>query len=557
MDPLSGAAAGINSSIRIFEVTYQLKAVDEQTADLLSTTRHVDNNLNEARRLRRLKITLLDAGERAWIDGVIQDTDKALCAVAQLIEPARVDKNVKEGINFKNRVMWVFRDNPKVRDKHAGLTLCHQSLMTVIACLYSKDSTVIEPTAGSEKGEKPPPYDPQTEDLFNWRNQRRRKKSNMDLGDANTERATSINSVSTNSVSTSTSPASPSSFTSPLSSCSNTMEGFERTASTPADAQIGQTSNPLASLQEESPEQQVVVGSTPTGSVATSPLSSTVGLHGVDTERPLSARWDSSRRKPVPYNPQLSSTNDCIPSDWFRATQESLYNVSMRPLSNPEPLRSRFHIEPHHSSSMSNFPVLDPSSRAQTSRITYANQSQIEDSGDTNCSNADYVTMPSVAEIGSDPSTNPTSDYSAYNNVRGLKEQKVYIPYRRPTMDQESQSFTTASTDSLSLFSSGLASRSERSHSAGQIPAYNPPRFPGDPRYSSKAFIAELEANFCESATGYREQESNGGDHDTDGKMLPSETATSTSARPGRVRRGRRSWLMFHATRSDLGRYMG
>ena len=557
MDPLSGAAAGINSSIRIFEVTYQLKAVDEQTADLLSTTRHVDNNLNEARRLRRLKVTLLDAEERAWIDGVIQDTDKALSAVAQLIEPARVDKNVKEGINFKNRVMWVFRDNPKVRDKHAGLTLCHQSLMTVIACLYSKDSTINEPTDGSEKGEKPPPYDPQTEDLFNWRNQRRRKKSNMGLGDANTERATSYTSVSTSSVSTSTSPTSPSSFTTPLSSSSSTMDGFERTTSIPADVQMNQTSNPLASLPEDSSEQQAVEGSTSTGSVVTSPLSPAVGIHGVDVERSLSARWSSPRRKPVPYSPQLSSTNDRISSDWFRATQASLYNVSMRPLSNPEPLRSRFHTEPRHSSSMSNGPVLDPSSRAQTSSITYANQLQIEGSGDTNCSNADHVTIPSVAEIGSDASTHPTNGYPAYNNVHGLKDQNVYIPYRRPTMGKESQSFTTTSTDSLSLFSSGLASRSERSHSAGQIPAYNPPRFPGDPRYSPRAFIAELEANICESATGSREQESNEGDHEVDGKMLPSETGTSTSARLGRARRGRRSWLMFHATRSDLGRYMG
>lgn len=556
MDPLSGAAAGINSSIRIFEVTYQLKAVDEQTADLISTTRHVDNNLNEARRLRRLKVTLLDAGERAWIDGVIQDTDKALSAVAQLIEPARVDKNIKEGINFKNRVMWVFRDNPKVRDKHAGLTLCHQSLMTVIACLYSKDSTINDPTDGSEKGEKPPPYDPQTEDLFNWRNQRRRKKGNG-RGDSNTERATSTTSVSTSSVSTSTSPTSPSSFTTPLSSTSSTMEGFERATSIPADEQMNQTSNPLASLPEGSSEQQALVGSTSTGSMVTSPLSPTVGIHGVDMERPLSATWGSPRRKPVPYNPQLSSTNDRIPSDWFRATQESLYNVSMRPLSNPEPLRSRLHTDPHHSSSMSNVPVLDPSFRAQTSGISYASQSQFEDSGDANCSNADHVTMPSVAGIGSDPSTNPTSDYSAYKNVSGLKDQNVYIPYRRPTMGQESQSFTTASTESLSLFSSGLASRSERSYSAGQIPAYNPPRFPGDTRYSPRAFIAELEANICESATGYRDQESNGGDHDMEGKILGSETGVSTSARQGHGRRGRRSWLMFHATRSDLGRYMG
>lgn len=550
MDPLSGAAAGINSSIRIFEVTYQLKAVDEQTADLLSTTRHVDNNLNEARRLRRLKVTLLDAEERAWIDGVILDTDKALCAVAQLIEPARVDKNVKEGINFKNRVMWVFRDNPKVRDKHAALTLCHQSLMTVIARLYTQDSTIIESMARSEKREKPPPYDPQTEDLFNWRNQRRRRKSNIDLGDGDTEGETSTTSVSTNSISTSTSPTSPLGSTTPLSSCSSTMEVFERTTSIPADAQMRQTSNPLASLQEDSSEQQVVVNSTSTGSVVTSPLSSTVGLHGVDMERPFSSRWGSPRRKPVPYNPRLSGTNDCIPSDWYKATQESLYHGSMRSLSDPESLRSGSHTDPYHSSTTGDVPpMLDCSSRAENSNIT--EQPQTKDTGNTHYT--DTVTMPSPAEIDSDPSTIFTNGYPAYENVRGLKDQKVYKPYRRPTMDQESQSFNATSSDSSSLFSSSLASRSERSHSAGQVPAYDPPRFPGDRRYSPRAFIAELEANICESATGYGEQELHGRDHDMNGKLLPSETGTSTIARPGRARRGRRSWLMFHATRSDLG----
>lgn len=47
MDPLTPIAATINSTLRIFEVTYQLKAVGQQTADVLETTRHVDTNLNE------------------------------------------------------------------------------------------------------------------------------------------------------------------------------------------------------------------------------------------------------------------------------------------------------------------------------------------------------------------------------------------------------------------------------------------------------------------------------------------------------------------------------
>ena len=557
MDPLSAVAASIITSIRIFEVTYQLKAVDEQTADLLSTARHVDTNLNEARRLRRTKVALLDAGERVWIDGVIEDTDKALRAVAQLIEPARVDKNVKEGINFKHRVMWVFRDNPKVRDKHAGLTLCHQSLMTVIACLYSKNLVIIEPTTGPEKEEKPPPYDPQTEDLFNWRNRRRRRKSCMDLGDADTERATPTSSVSTNSVSIGTSPTSPLSFTTPLPDCFSTTEWFEGTISSLADAQMKQSSNPLANIQDDLPERQVLVSSVSSESMGTGPPSSTVNLNDVDMERPLPASWGSPRRKPVPYNARPSDTNDFIPSDRSRPTQESPYNLSFRPLSNPQPLQSILDTNPKHFSSISSFPVLDCSSRAGTSSVTYTNQSQTQDSAHINCSNANPVIMPSLAEIGSEPSAIARTDYAPYDNAHGLKDQKVYKPYRRPTMGQESQSSTATSTASSPLLSSDVASPSERSHSADQIPAYNPPRFPGDPRYSSRAFVAELESALSESVTGHREVESNGADHDMDKEVLPSQTESSTSGRLGRARRGRRSWLMFHAMRSDLGHYMG
>ena len=556
MDPVSAIAASIITSVRLFEVTYQLKAVDEQTANLLSMARHVDTNLNEARRLRT-KVALLDAGESAWIDGIIEDTEKALRAVAQLIEPARVDKNVKEGINFKQRIMWVFRDNPKVRDKHAGLALCHQSLMTVIACLYSKSVVIIEETTKPENEEKPPPYDPQTADLFNWRNRRRRQRSGMDLRDADTERQPPTSSVSTNSVPTSTSPASPLSFTTPLSDCFSTTEWVEGTISSLADAQMKQTSNPLTTLQDDPPERPVLESSASTESVATSPLSSMININDMDAKRPLPASLGSPRRKPVPYNRRLSDTNDFIRSDGFRATQESPYSLSSRPLSSPQPLQSILDTNPKHFRSISSSTELDCSTHARTSSVTSTNQSQKEDSAPTNCSNANTVITSSQAEISSDPWAVVNTDCAPCDNARGLKDQQVYKPYRRPTMGQESQSFAVSSTASSLTLSSNVASRSERSHSASQIPAYNPPRFPGDPRYSSRAFVAEIESAFSETATGYGELGSSGADHDTDKEALPSQTEGPASARLGRARRGRRSWLMFHATRTDLGHYMG
>ena len=176
-DPLSAVSSSFNATIKILEVTYQLKAVDEQTADLLSTTRHVNFMIQEAHRLRRLKAGLLNTSERIWIDQIISDTEDALRAVAKLIEPCRVDKATKSSISFGHRVMWVFRDNPSVRDKHQKLQICNQSLTAVFACLYSKEVVVIAPAPDGRSEEQPPPYDPQLKELLEWQNRRKGRKS--------------------------------------------------------------------------------------------------------------------------------------------------------------------------------------------------------------------------------------------------------------------------------------------------------------------------------------------------------------------------------------------
>ena len=177
VDPFSIVIPSINATIKILEVTYQLKAVDDQTADLLSTTRHVDFMVKEAHRLRRLKAGLLNASERTMIDQVISDTEDALRSVARLVESCRVDKATKKIIGFGHRVMWVFRDNPNVRDKHQKLQVCHQSLSIAFACLYSKDVVVIAPAPEPSSEEQPPPYDPQLKELLGWQNRRKGRKS--------------------------------------------------------------------------------------------------------------------------------------------------------------------------------------------------------------------------------------------------------------------------------------------------------------------------------------------------------------------------------------------
>ena len=183
LDPLSAVSSSVNVTIKILEVTYQLKAVGEQTADLLSTTRHVDFMVHEAHRLRRLKNSQLSASERIMIDTIISDTEEALRGVARLVEPCRVDKDTRGGIRFGHRVMWVFRDNPSVRDKHQKLQVCHQSLTVAFNCLYSKDVVVIAPAPDGKSEEQPPPpappppYDPQLIELLGWQKRRKGRKS--------------------------------------------------------------------------------------------------------------------------------------------------------------------------------------------------------------------------------------------------------------------------------------------------------------------------------------------------------------------------------------------
>lgn len=199
---LSTITAGISTVIKIAEVTYQLRAVGEQTTDLLRTTLHVDSNIREARRLLRLKHSLLTAGERTWMDGVVTDTEDAVKAIAALIEPSRVDMvqdtgrdDSKNGevagkgkISMLNKAIWVFRDSPKVRDKFARLSLCHHSLGTVLACLYSRDVVVVGPVLeqttswgqaaeGKVGDDPPPPYDAELAELFDWRRNTRRRKT--------------------------------------------------------------------------------------------------------------------------------------------------------------------------------------------------------------------------------------------------------------------------------------------------------------------------------------------------------------------------------------------
>ena len=595
MDPFSGFAAGINTSIRIFEVTYQLKAVGEQTADLLSITRHVGTNLNEARRLRRQKVALLDAGERNWIDAVISDTDIALRSVAQLIEPACVDNTVKSNNTFGNKVLWVFRDNPKVRDKHARLTVCHQSLTTVISCLYSKDLVVIAPMPEKSKEDQPPPYDPQMEELFNWRKQRKQRKSFMSLRDADVERLISTSSMSTDSCSTSTTVTSPTSgFSVPRKPLDKRSQS---TASAPACAPFTQPTSPFSSPRLGIVKRPISVSSVSTSTMFANPMSSVVSLMGGDDERPMSANWGPTRSTMIsplsennlspseapPRSTMISPMRDAnlsppeAPPRSIMTSPMSDTNISP-PEGREEPNKMNLSFlhrrlnsqtstpsEPERSNLGTNNPYFNStdslplhhgtSSTASwvNHHSSYASPPQTTPPVFSNASTSNTIALPDLPEIDSSPAAIITTGYSSNDSNSGLQIQQVYKPYRRPNTAQQSQNFAAPSNTSTPfIFSTGGSRRPERSYSDGQSPCYDPPRFPGDQRYNPSlynppqsnpsSFMAELDSNVGEHASG---------------ESMTSQAGRPTSGVPSSIRRGGRSWLMFHATRSDFGHTMG
>ncbi|KEQ91987.1 hypothetical protein AUEXF2481DRAFT_43381 [Aureobasidium subglaciale EXF-2481] len=142
----SAIGSAVNISIRLFQVIYEFKAVGQQTKDLLSSTNHVSATLESAQTLLLQKSAFLGSEERKYIDSVLADTKRCLETVAALVEPARVDMQIKDGhVDFVNKGLFVFRDSPKVANSLARLSLVHQSLSAVMGILCSKEAKNLAP----------------------------------------------------------------------------------------------------------------------------------------------------------------------------------------------------------------------------------------------------------------------------------------------------------------------------------------------------------------------------------------------------------------------------
>src|ERR1700722_8362776 len=139
---LSTVSSVFNATLKISQTYYELKAVGEQTRDLLDTTKHIDDAMRNVRIVRRQKSALLTVTEKEWIDREISNSEKAVSDVARLIEPARVDmqtsKSAKD-IRFKNRVMFVLKDSPNVAVQLTKLSIATQGLNAAMGVLCNRE----------------------------------------------------------------------------------------------------------------------------------------------------------------------------------------------------------------------------------------------------------------------------------------------------------------------------------------------------------------------------------------------------------------------------------
>lgn len=172
----SAITSTFTAVLRISQAVYELKAVGEQTRDLLDTTKYVNSSLESVRELRRKKSDLLNREEKKWIDQQTEFTQKAVDSVAVLIERARVDMQAKsetgneddyktKHIKIHHRARFVLEDGPKVQTNLMKVTMAMNGLNSAMVTLSSREGhdVHLHPSIGSTRrnaspGRAPPPY---------------------------------------------------------------------------------------------------------------------------------------------------------------------------------------------------------------------------------------------------------------------------------------------------------------------------------------------------------------------------------------------------------------
>ncbi|XRM43490.1 hypothetical protein ABZX51_006665 [Aspergillus tubingensis] len=119
-----------------------------ESAELLQTLTHIRTQLHRASHLYSQKAAFLEDSERQWIESTIADTGDAVHALAVLVEPVRVEWEVRSNQhtthhNVKGRskrmsmglgtqLRWIYRDGQRAKVQRGRLVVCYSSLMVVL-----------------------------------------------------------------------------------------------------------------------------------------------------------------------------------------------------------------------------------------------------------------------------------------------------------------------------------------------------------------------------------------------------------------------------------------
>lgn len=178
----SDPRSGLTCIVRLWESTFALRAVNEQTFTNLRTTEHASENIKVARHLRRQRSSEFLAEEKRKIDNTIWQTHTAVHSISKILEPARVDRVDMYGdekITLSTKGLWVLNESPDINAAFDQVQVAHEALDEVIGSLQSprkKDRVPLtQPiavnTPSSEMYARPVPYN--ASQLLAWRRQSR------------------------------------------------------------------------------------------------------------------------------------------------------------------------------------------------------------------------------------------------------------------------------------------------------------------------------------------------------------------------------------------------
>ncbi|RAH54015.1 hypothetical protein BO85DRAFT_452859 [Aspergillus piperis CBS 112811] len=118
-----------------------------ESTELLQTLTHIRTHLHRASHLYAQKAAFVDDSERQWIESTIADTADAMHALAVLVEPVRVEWEVRNqptthhnvkgrskrmSMGLGTQLRWVCRDGQRAKVQRSRLVVCYSSLMVVL-----------------------------------------------------------------------------------------------------------------------------------------------------------------------------------------------------------------------------------------------------------------------------------------------------------------------------------------------------------------------------------------------------------------------------------------